>query len=97
MPGHGGAPIGPSWPGRVAAAHTVPARFWARSQAGLKPEQAAKINMPVLLLTGEESTDPSKAQVGAVAAALARAAVVRTGPTTASPTSWTRRLSRNTC
>jgi hypothetical protein len=26
--------------------------------------------MPVLLLTGEESTDPAKAQVGAVAAAL---------------------------
>ena len=26
--------------------------------------------MPVLLLTGEKSTDPSKSQVGAVAAAL---------------------------
>jgi pimeloyl-ACP methyl ester carboxylesterase len=40
------------------------------SQARLKPEQAAKINMPVLLVTGQESTDPAKAQVGAVAAAL---------------------------
>jgi hypothetical protein len=36
----------------------------------LKPEKAVKMNMPVLLLTGEESTDPAKAQVGAVAAAL---------------------------
>ena len=60
----------PSWPGRVAAAHTVPREILGESLAGLKPEQAAKINMPVLLLTGEESTDPSKTKVDAVAAAL---------------------------
>jgi pimeloyl-ACP methyl ester carboxylesterase len=60
----------PSWPGRVAAARTVPREILGESQARLKPEQAAKINMPVLLLTGEESTDPSKSKVGAVAAAL---------------------------
>jgi pimeloyl-ACP methyl ester carboxylesterase len=60
----------PSWPGRVAAAHTVPREILGESQARLQPEQAAKINMPVLLLTGEKSTDPAKAQVGAVAAAL---------------------------
>jgi pimeloyl-ACP methyl ester carboxylesterase len=48
-----------------------PRDILGESQARLKPEQAAKINMPVLLLTGEESTDPAKAQVGAVAAALA--------------------------
>ena len=60
----------PSWPGRVAAAHTVPREILGESQARLTPEQAAKINMPVLLLTGEQSTDPSKAQVAAVAAAL---------------------------
>jgi pimeloyl-ACP methyl ester carboxylesterase len=59
-----------SWPGRVAAAHTLPREILGESQARLQPEQAAKINMPVLLLTGEESTDPSKAEVGAVAAAL---------------------------
>jgi pimeloyl-ACP methyl ester carboxylesterase len=40
------------------------------AQARLEPEQAAKINVPVLLLTGEKSTDPAKAAVGAVAAAL---------------------------
>jgi pimeloyl-ACP methyl ester carboxylesterase len=60
----------PSWPGRAAAAHTVPREILGESQARLKPEQAAKINMPVLLVTGQESTDPAKAQVGAVAAAL---------------------------
>jgi pimeloyl-ACP methyl ester carboxylesterase len=60
----------PSWPGRVAAAHTVTREISGETQAPLEPEQAAKINMPVLLLTGEESTDPAKAQVGAVAAAL---------------------------
>ena len=48
----------------------MPREILGESQARLKPEQAAKINMPVLLLTGEESADPSKAQVGAVAAAL---------------------------
>lgn len=61
----------PSWLGRVAAAHTVvPREILGEVQARLKPEQTAKINMPVVLLTGQESTDPSKAQVGPVAAAL---------------------------
>ena len=32
--------------------------------------QAAKIRVPVLLMTGEESTDPAKTEVDAVAAAL---------------------------
>lgn len=60
----------PSWPGRVAAAHTVPREVVGETQARLEAEQAAKINLPVLLLTGEKSTDPAKAAVGAVAAAL---------------------------
>jgi pimeloyl-ACP methyl ester carboxylesterase len=60
----------PSWRGRIAATHTVPREILGESQARLKTEQAAKINMPVLLLTGEESTDPSKTKVDAVAAAL---------------------------
>ena len=65
--------LAPSWPGRVAAAHTVPREILGESEARLKPEQAGKITVPVLLLTGEESTDPAKAQVGAVAAALSNA------------------------
>ena len=50
----------PSWPGRVAAAHTVTREILGETQARLDAEQAAKINVPVLLLTGEESTDPAK-------------------------------------
>jgi pimeloyl-ACP methyl ester carboxylesterase len=34
------------------------------------PEQAAKITVPVLLLTGENSSDPSKADNETVAGAL---------------------------
>jgi pimeloyl-ACP methyl ester carboxylesterase len=60
----------PSWPGRVAAAHTVTRELTAETQARLEAKQAAKIAVPVLLMTGEKSTDPAKAAVGAVAAAL---------------------------
>lgn len=70
----------PSWPARVAAAHTVPREL--RAVAGpdgvLDAEQAAKITVPTLLLTGEHSPDPAAADVDAVAAALpdARIAVL---------------------
>jgi pimeloyl-ACP methyl ester carboxylesterase len=40
------------------------------AQARLDAEQAAKINVPVLLVTGEESTDPAKPETDSVAAAL---------------------------
>lgn len=60
----------PSWPGRVAAAHTVTRELIAETQARLEAKQAAKIRVPVLLLTGEESTDPAKSEISAVAAAL---------------------------
>jgi pimeloyl-ACP methyl ester carboxylesterase len=60
----------PSWAGRVAAAHTLPREISGETQARLEPEQAARIVVPVLLVTGEESTDPAKAEVSAVAAAL---------------------------
>ena len=60
----------PSWPGRVAAAHTVTREILGETGARLDAEQAAKISVPVLLLMGEESTDPARGEVGAVAAAL---------------------------
>ncbi len=60
----------PSWPGRVAAAHTVTREIAGETQARLEAAQAAKISVPVLLITGEESSDPAKREVGAVAAAL---------------------------
>jgi pimeloyl-ACP methyl ester carboxylesterase len=42
----------------------------AETQARLEANEAAKIRVPVLLLTGEESTDPAKSEINAVAAAL---------------------------
>lgn len=60
----------PSWPGRVAAAHMVPREIAGETHARLEPEQATRIRVPVLLVTGEDSSDPSKTEVEAVAAAL---------------------------
>jgi pimeloyl-ACP methyl ester carboxylesterase len=60
----------PSWPGRVAAAHTVTREILGETRARLDAEQAAKVSVPVLLLVGEKSTDPAKREVGTVAAAL---------------------------
>jgi pimeloyl-ACP methyl ester carboxylesterase len=60
----------PSWPVRVAAAHTVTREILGATRARLDAEQAAKISVPVLLLIGEKSTDPASREVGAVAAAL---------------------------
>ena len=59
-----------SWAGRVAAAHTLPREIAGETGAGLEAEQAARIRAPVLLVTGETSTDPARTEVSAVAAAL---------------------------
>jgi len=66
----------PSWPARVAAAHTIP-RESLRVDA-FDPEQAAEIIAPVLLLTGGDSPDFLRNGIEAVAAALpnARIAVI---------------------
>jgi pimeloyl-ACP methyl ester carboxylesterase len=66
----------PSWPARVAAAHTIARELRAFADEVLDPEQAARITMPTLLLTGADSPDPAAADVGAVAAALPDARVV---------------------
>jgi pimeloyl-ACP methyl ester carboxylesterase len=66
----------PSWPGRVAAAHTITREVRAETGARLDPELAGKITVPVLLLTGKNSSDPSKADIEAVAAALPDARIV---------------------
>jgi len=66
----------PSWPGRVAAAHTVTREIRAEQTARLDSQVAAKITVPVLLLTGEHSTDPAKPAAEAVAAALPDARIV---------------------
>lgn len=66
----------PSWQGRVAAAHTITRECRAELGARLDPQLAAKIIVPVLLLTGEDSSDPSKADIETVAAALPDARIV---------------------
>jgi pimeloyl-ACP methyl ester carboxylesterase len=66
----------PSWPGRVAAAHTITREVRAETGARLDPGLAGRIAVPVLLLTGEHSADPSKADIEAVAAALPDARIV---------------------
>jgi pimeloyl-ACP methyl ester carboxylesterase len=48
----------------------VPREIAGETQARLEPEQAARIRVPVLLVTGAESTDPANTGVAAVAAAL---------------------------
>jgi pimeloyl-ACP methyl ester carboxylesterase len=66
----------PSWPGRVAAAQKITREVYAIPEVPFDPEQAAKITVPMLLLTGGESRDPATADTEAVAAALPDARVV---------------------
>jgi len=45
----------PSWPARIAAAHTIPPEGRVEVEGALDPELAADITVPTLLLTGEDS------------------------------------------
>jgi pimeloyl-ACP methyl ester carboxylesterase len=64
-----------SWPGRVAAAHTIARECRAGARAELEPGAAAGIDVPVLLLVGEYSADPARQEVAAVASLLRAARV----------------------
>jgi pimeloyl-ACP methyl ester carboxylesterase len=66
----------PSWPARVAAAHTIIRELRAIPEVPFDPGQAARITVPTLLLTGSDSSDPFAADTGTVAAALPDARVV---------------------
>lgn len=68
----------PSWPARVAAAHTIPREARPGSGPKLNPEQAARLAVPVLLLVGEDSPEHLRAGAEPVAAAVpdARIAVL---------------------
>jgi pimeloyl-ACP methyl ester carboxylesterase len=66
----------PSWPGRVAAAAAITRELRAVQGARLDPETAAKITVPVLLLTGDKSSDPGNTDIDAVAATLPDARIV---------------------
>jgi pimeloyl-ACP methyl ester carboxylesterase len=86
----------PSWPGRVAAAHTITREVRAETGARLDPELAGRITVPVLLLIGQHSSDPFKADTEAVAAALPDARIVVIEGQGTSPTSWSPRSSPTT-
>lgn len=60
----------PSWPGRVAAAHTLPRELRALQEERLDPAGAAKVTVPTLLVTGSNSADPSRKDVAALRGAL---------------------------
>jgi pimeloyl-ACP methyl ester carboxylesterase len=66
----------PSWAGRVAAAPTLTREIRAIVKAAFHPEAAARIAVPVLLVTGEQSGEPSRADVHAVAAVLPDARIL---------------------
>jgi pimeloyl-ACP methyl ester carboxylesterase len=59
----------PSWPRRVASAHTVPREF-ADADYVLVPERFRQLRAPTLLLVGSESPRSFKMATEAVAAAL---------------------------
>ncbi|HEY3260983.1 MAG TPA: hypothetical protein VGJ95_12085 [Pseudonocardiaceae bacterium] len=57
----------PTWPARVAAAHTVARELRALAAQSIDPELAAMISVPVLLLVGADSPDEIKADPEVVA------------------------------
>jgi pimeloyl-ACP methyl ester carboxylesterase len=60
----------PTWPARVAAAHTVPREIREFGAHAFDPDVAAGIRVPVLLLVGADSPDDIKADPDVVAGAL---------------------------
>jgi pimeloyl-ACP methyl ester carboxylesterase len=60
----------PTWPARVAAAHTVPREVRAFGAQAFDPAWAARITVPVLLLVGTDSPPEIQAEPEVVAAAL---------------------------
>ncbi|TDD98210.1 alpha/beta fold hydrolase [Jiangella asiatica] len=66
---------GPTWPLRVAAAHTVPREVRAFASHIFDPAEAARLTMPVLLIVGGESPEAIRCDPDVVAAALPDATV----------------------
>jgi pimeloyl-ACP methyl ester carboxylesterase len=60
----------PTWPARVAAAHTVAREIRAFGAQAFDPTWAARISVPVLMLVGEQSPEEIQADPDVVAAAL---------------------------
>jgi len=60
----------PSWPTRIAAAHTIRRESQAERTTRLDARMLGRITVPVLLLVGEDSDEFFVIDVAAVAAAL---------------------------
>lgn len=60
----------PSWPGRVAAAHTVVRETQAEEDHRFDPDRFAGLHVPTLLLTGTQTAPELAASTRALAAAL---------------------------
>ncbi len=65
----------PSWPARVAAAHTLPRELLAHVDYTVAPDRYAGVTVPTLLLVGGNSPDFLRRSTDAVAAALPHARV----------------------
>jgi pimeloyl-ACP methyl ester carboxylesterase len=66
----------PSWPGRVAAAHTVVRELRAHDAYRFDPRRFAALRLPTLLLAGSASPPAESASTALLAAALPGARVV---------------------
>lgn len=66
----------PSWPGRVAAAHTLPRECRAEEDYRFDPARFAALSVPVLLLAGSDSPPELAAATAMLAAALPGARVI---------------------
>jgi pimeloyl-ACP methyl ester carboxylesterase len=66
----------PTWPARVTAASTITREIRAFNEHTFDPEEAAKIAVPVLVLTGSDSPAEIKDDPETVAAALPDARIV---------------------
>lgn len=66
----------PAWQARIAAAHTIIRESRAEQASPFDPEQAVRISVPTLLLTGGDSPDFITAGVDIVQAALPDARIV---------------------
>jgi pimeloyl-ACP methyl ester carboxylesterase len=66
----------PSWPGRVAAAHTITRECRAEVATPLDWTAASRIAVPVLLLTGGESPESFRGDIETVSDALPDAHIV---------------------
>jgi pimeloyl-ACP methyl ester carboxylesterase len=66
----------PSWPNRVAAAHTVVREVRAHDAYRLRPERFTDLTVPTLLLLGSASPPAEAEATAGIAAALSRARVV---------------------